>query len=107
MKKSLPAGMEAPQVTFRQASFIEASIGTLQGKLIGASVFVAAILFFFLGTLRPTVIALTAIPVSIFMTALVFKYFGLSINTMTPGGWRLRSAAWSTTRWASRTCCAG
>ena len=84
--KSLPAGMEAPKVTFRQASFIEASIGTLQGKLIGASVFVAAILFFFLGTLRPTVIALTAIPVSIFATALVFKYFGLSINTMTLGG---------------------
>jgi len=78
--------MEAPRVTFRQASFIEASISTLQGKLIGASVFVAAILFFFLGTVRPTIIALTAIPVSIFITALVFKYFGLSINTMTLGG---------------------
>ncbi|WKN23783.1 efflux RND transporter permease subunit [Azotobacter vinelandii] len=86
MSASLPAGMQAPQVTFRQASFIEASIGTLQGKLIGASVFVAAILFLFLGTLRPTIIALTAIPVSIFMTGLVFKYFGLSINTMTLGG---------------------
>ena len=86
MKTSLPAGMEAPRVTFRQASFIEASIDNLKMKLIGASVFVAAILFFFLGTLRPTVIALTAIPVSIFITALVFKYFGLSINTMTLGG---------------------
>ena len=86
LKKSLPAGMDAPKVTFRQASFIESSISTLQGKLIGASVFVAVILFFFLGTLRPTVIALTAIPVSIFMTALVFKYYGLSINTMTLGG---------------------
>ncbi|WP_213954087.1 efflux RND transporter permease subunit [Variovorax sp. dw_954] len=86
MKASLPPGMEAPRVTFRQASFIEASITTLQGKLIGASVFVAVILFFFLGTLRPTVIALTAIPVSIFVTALVFRYFGLSINTMTLGG---------------------
>lgn len=86
MRKSLPTGMEAPQVTFRQASFIEASISTLQGKLIGASLFVAAILFFFLGTLRPTIIALTAIPVSIFITGLVFKYFGLSINTMTLGG---------------------
>ncbi|RYF30073.1 MAG: efflux RND transporter permease subunit, partial [Comamonadaceae bacterium] len=86
MKASLPPGMESPKVTFRQASFIEASITTLQGKLIGASVFVAVILFFFLGTLRPTVIALTAIPVSIFITALVFKYFGLSINTMTLGG---------------------
>lgn len=86
MKASLPAGMDAPRVTFRQASFIEASIDNLKWKLIGASVFVAAILFFFLGTVRPTVIALTAIPVSIFLTALVFKYFGLSINTMTLGG---------------------
>jgi HME family heavy-metal exporter len=86
LEPSLPQGMEAPQVTFRQASFIEASISTLQGKLIGASVFVAVILFFFLGTLRPTVIALTAIPVSVLVTALVFKYFGLSINTMTLGG---------------------
>ncbi|HPW29617.1 MAG TPA: efflux RND transporter permease subunit, partial [Rhodoferax sp.] len=86
MKRSLPAGMDEPKVTFRQASFIESSITTLQGKLIGASIFVAVILFFFLGTLRPTIIALTAIPVSIFMTALVFQYFGLSINTMTLGG---------------------
>jgi HME family heavy-metal exporter len=86
LKTSLPAGMQAPQVTFRQASFIEASITTLQGKLIGASVFVAVILFFFLGTLRPTVIALVAIPVSVFITALVFRTFGLSINTMTLGG---------------------
>jgi HME family heavy-metal exporter len=86
MKGSLPKGMDTPKVTFRQASFIEASITTLQGKLIGASIFVAVILFFFLGTLRPTVIALTAIPVSIFVTALVFQYFGLSINTMTLGG---------------------
>lgn len=86
MNASLPAGMDVPRVTFRQASFIEASIDNLKWKLIGASVFVAAILFFFLGTIRPTIIALTAIPVSIFLTALVFKYFGLSINTMTLGG---------------------
>jgi HME family heavy-metal exporter len=86
MKRSLPAGMEAPKVTFRQASFIESSITTLQGKLIGASAFVAVILLLFLGNLRTTIIALVAIPVSIFITALVFKYFGLSINTMTLGG---------------------
>jgi len=86
MKRSLPAGMDTPKVTFRQASFIEASITTLQGKLIGASAFVAVILLLFLGNLRTTIIALVAIPVSIFITALVFKYFGLSINTMTLGG---------------------
>ncbi|WP_238897728.1 efflux RND transporter permease subunit [Achromobacter xylosoxidans] len=86
MKGSLPAGMSEPQVTFRQANFIEASISTLQGKLIAASVFVAVILFLFLGTYRPLVIALTAIPASIFVTGLVFHYFGMSINTMTLGG---------------------
>lgn len=86
LEQSLPAGMEKPRVTFRQASFIEASVDNLQGKLIAASIFVALILFVFLGSLRTTVIALTAIPVSIFITALVFRYFGLSINTMTLGG---------------------
>ena len=86
MKKTLPTGLSEPRVTFRQASFIESSIDNLNGKLIAASGFVGVILFVFLGTVRTTVIALTAIPVSIFVTALVFKYFGLSINTMTLGG---------------------
>lgn len=86
MRRSLPEGMQAPRVTFRQANFIEASIGTLQGKLIGASLFVAVVLLFFLGSLRPTLIALVAIPTSILVTVLVFRYFGLSINTMTLGG---------------------
>lgn len=86
LKAGLPTGMEPPRVTFRQASFIEASISNLNGKLIAASVFVALTLFVFLGTVRPTIIALTAIPVSICITALVFAYFGLTINTMTLGG---------------------
>lgn len=86
MRKSLPPGMDTPQVTFRQANFIESSIGNLQSKLLTASVLVAVILYFFLGNFRTTLISLTAIPVSILITALVFKYFGLSINTMTLGG---------------------
>jgi len=32
------------------------------------------------------VITLTAIPLSILVTVLVFRYFGISINTMTLGG---------------------
>lgn len=83
---SLPPGMAAPQVTFRQASFIESSIGNLKTKLLAAGVFVAAILFLFLGNWRTTVISLAAIPLSLLVTALVFQAFGLSINTMTLGG---------------------
>jgi HME family heavy-metal exporter len=37
LKGSLPQGITAPQVIFRQADFIEASIGNLQGKLLMAA----------------------------------------------------------------------
>jgi heavy-metal exporter, HME family len=86
MKKSLPAGMEAPTVTMRQASFIDASVDTLKGKLIAAAAVVALVLFAFLANLRTTLISLVAIPVSVLITVLVFKLFGFSINTMTLGG---------------------
>lgn len=86
LSKTLPQGMETPVVTVRQASFIEASISTLEGKLLAAGGVVAVVLFLFLGNIRTTLISLTAIPVSILVTVLVFRYFGMSINTMTLGG---------------------
>lgn len=86
MKAGLPVGMAEPQITFRQASFIEASIGNLEHKLLLASVLVVVILFLFLGNFRTTFISLMAIPLSILCTVLVFRYFDLSINTMTLGG---------------------
>src|SRR5574343_933595 len=86
LKTSVPAGMSAPQVIFRQADFIEASLGNLQMKLLLASCFVAGVLFFFLGNFRTMLISLTAIPLSILTAILVFKWLGLSINTMTLGG---------------------
>jgi HME family heavy-metal exporter len=86
LKTSLPPGVLAPVVTMRQASFIEASIDTLKGKLAAASAVVAIVLFAFLMNVRTTLISLTAIPVSVLITVLVFKYFGFSINTMTLGG---------------------
>ena len=86
LKGSVPQGMSAPQVIFRQADFIEASLGNLQVKLLMAACFVAGVLFFFLGNLRTMLISLTAIPLSILTAILVFKWLGLSINTMTLGG---------------------
>jgi HME family heavy-metal exporter len=86
LKKGLPAGMGEPKITMRQATFIESSVDTLRGKLLAASVVVAVVLYFFLLNIRTTLISLTAIPLSVMITVLVFKYFGLSINTMTLGG---------------------
>ena len=84
--RSLPAGMSPPQVIFRQANFIQASIDNVQEAMRDGAVMVAVVLFLFLLNLRTTVIALTAIPMSILITALTFKLMGLSINTMTLGG---------------------
>jgi HME family heavy-metal exporter len=86
MTATLPHGIRADQILFRQATFIEASINTLQRVLVEAALVVAAVLFAFLLNWRTTAISLTAIPVSIFTTAIVFYFAGLSINTMTLGG---------------------
>jgi HME family heavy-metal exporter len=84
--KSLPPGVEAPQFLFKQANFIEHSVSNVQEALRDGAMLVAVILFLFLLNVRTTLISLTAIPVSLLVTALVFHYFGLSINTMTLGG---------------------
>ena len=86
LQKSRPAGMEAPQFLFRQADFIEHSVRNVQEALRDGAILVAVVLFLFLLNVRTTLISLTAIPVSLLATALVFHYVGLSINTMTLGG---------------------
>ena len=86
MGKSLPQGVDTPQFLFKQANFIEASVNNVEEALRDGAIMVAVILFLFLANFRTTFISLTAIPVSLLVTALVFSYFGLSINTMTLGG---------------------
>ena len=86
LKKGQPAGMGEAQVTMRQANFIESSVHNLKSKLMLAFAVVAVVLYFFLANVRTTLISLVAIPISFMVTVLVFKYLGLSINTMTLGG---------------------
>src|SRR4051794_13312546 len=83
---SLPSGIKADQVLFRQANFIETSIRNVERVLLEAAAVVAIVLFAFLLNWRTTAISLTAIPVSILTTAIIFHFLGLSINTMTLGG---------------------
>ncbi len=86
ISSSLPNGIKTDQILFRQSNFIEASIHNVQKVLVEAALVVAVVLFAFLLNWRTTAISLTAIPVSILTTAVVFHLFGLSINTMTLGG---------------------
>ena len=82
----LPPGITANQVLFRQANFIAASLGNIERVLAEAGIVVAIVLFMFLLNVRTTAISLTAIPISLLVTVLVFKALGMSINTMTLGG---------------------
>ena len=82
----MPKGVVINTDVFKQSNFIEASIKGIQGKLKFGTVLVFIILFIFLANLRMSVITLTAIPVSFLVTAIVFKFFDLTVNTMTLGG---------------------
>jgi len=86
MHKTLPPGVLPPQVLFRQADFISKSVANVEEALRDGAVMVMIVLFLFLLNVRTTLISLAAIPLSILVTVLVFKAFGLSINTMTLGG---------------------
>ncbi|MFT7772783.1 efflux RND transporter permease subunit [Roseateles sp.] len=86
LKAGLPTGIAAPKVLFRQADFIEASIGNVTEALRDGAIMVAIVLFAFLLSARTTLISLTAIPLSLAVTALVFRLLDQSINVMTLGG---------------------
>ena len=86
LRKSLPADISMDTKIFRQADFIEASVGNVGNALIEGAIFVVAILFIFLGSVRTTVISVIAMPISLLGTVIVLKLLGMNINTMTLGG---------------------
>jgi HME family heavy-metal exporter len=86
LHRTLPPGLNNLNVLFRQADFIEISISNVEHALIEAVLVVAVILLLFLGNIRTTIISLTAIPLSMLITFVVFNWMGLTINTMTLGG---------------------
>ena len=83
---SLPDDIRIQPELYSQKAFIERAIENVVEALRDGGILVVIILFLFLMNFRTTFITLTAIPLSIAITALVFTAFGLSINTMTLGG---------------------
>lgn len=86
IRKDLPKGVEMEPNLFRQAHFIESAVSNVEEALRDGAILVTIILFIFLLNFRTTAITLTAIPLSLLSTAIVFKLLGQSINTMTLGG---------------------
>jgi len=82
IQRDLPAGMNAV-VAYDKSIFIDRSIEAVFTTIVEAVVLVVLVIFFFLHTLRATIIPLVTIPVSL-IGACVFMYaLGFSINTLT------------------------
>lgn len=86
LQTSLPKDVKLNSKIFQQKNFIEAALSNVEAALRDGFILVVIILFLFLLNFRTTVITLTAIPLSLVITAIIFKLFGFSINTLTLGG---------------------
>ncbi len=86
LKPSLPPDVVLNPNIFQQKHFIQAALTNVEHALRDGFILVVIILFLFLLNFRTTLITLTAIPLSLVITAIVFKLFGFSINTLTLGG---------------------
>ncbi|MBE7461937.1 MAG: efflux RND transporter permease subunit [Planctomycetes bacterium] len=86
LQGTLPQGVTVVNDLFQQAQFIHRAVGNVEDAVRDGAILVVIVLFLFLMNLRTTLITLTALPLSVAITALVFAAFGLTINTMTLGG---------------------
>jgi len=85
LKPSLPKGTEIIPL-YKQGDYIDLAVGNLEKALWDGAFLVCIVLFLFLLNLRVTLITLTAIPLSLAITALVFDIFDVGVNSMTLGG---------------------
>ena len=83
---SLPRDVRVEPGLYQQKAFIDLSIRNVIEALRDGGILVVVVLFLFLLNFRTTFITLTAIPLSIAITGMVFAWTGMSINTMTLGG---------------------
>lgn len=85
LQPTLPAGVETV-VLFRQADFFTNAIGNLRSAIVEGAVMVTLVIFLFLLNFRTTFITLMGMPLSFAITLLTFKWFCISVNSMTLGG---------------------
>jgi CzcA family heavy metal efflux pump len=74
---------------FRPANFIEASLQNVNQSLLIGGILVAVVLFFFLLDWRTALISFASIPLSLLAAVIVLDRFGVSLNTLTLGGFAI------------------
>ena len=85
LQPSFPKGMETT-LLFQQKDFIDHAIGNLMEAIRDGAIMVMIVILIFLFNFRTTFITLMAMPLSFGITMLIFKWSGISVNSMTLGG---------------------
>lgn len=85
LKAGLPEGIQV-ETTFRQETYIDASIENVREALVEGSIIVALILIPFLMNWRNLAVCLAALPLSLLIGMLALNWLGQGLNTMTLGG---------------------
>jgi CzcA family heavy metal efflux pump len=85
LKASFPKDVKVT-TTFRQETFIEASIKNVEEALRDGIIIVSVVLILFLMNWRTVVISLSALPISLLLGMVILNFTGQGINTMTLGG---------------------
>ncbi|MDX1962012.1 MAG: efflux RND transporter permease subunit [Pirellulales bacterium] len=86
LQRELPSDIVIERRIFKQADFIEAAVANVLEAVRDGAIWVVVVLFLFMWNFRVSISSLTAMPISILLTVLIFKAFGITINTMTMGG---------------------
>jgi CzcA family heavy metal efflux pump len=79
-------GISVYPALHRPANFIERALGNLKESLALATLLILGVLYVFLRDARAALIAFTAIPLSLLAAVAVLNHMGLTLNTMTLGG---------------------
>ncbi len=85
LEKELPGNVQF-RTAFDQAEFVEQSIGNLWSDILVGGTLAALVIFFFLRSLRSTLVICTAIPVALISACTLIYFSGETLNMLTLGG---------------------
>ncbi len=85
LRKIIPPDIKIAKIN-NQADYIKASIGNVGSTAIGGGILAIFVVFFFLASIRRTLIISIAIPVAILATFLIMYLGRLTLNIMSLGG---------------------
>jgi len=85
INKQLPEGVQLVPY-YEQKTLVDSCIKTVRSALVQGIVLVLAVLFIFMGSIRPSLVVALSIPFSVLFAFIGMKIFNLSANLMSFGG---------------------